>query len=219
MSFAQRFGEWAQRVREPDPRPRFHGDDPDPRYPSPRELRTFFSWILDIALHVGIVLATIDVLRGRGITLLIVAPAALLTYIVASFVNRVLIQRVLHASLGKALLGLIVIRRDNGDQVPLGQLTSLFFLRGAALLLDAAMDEEDHLSTVRRRDVKALRAKRSDKPLIEPALYPPHHPTPWPAAPTPGGAYHQPYPNPAPPQHGWPAANSVPPHQRSSSQR
>ncbi|MEV0252097.1 hypothetical protein AB0H76_36310 [Nocardia sp. NPDC050712] len=231
MSFKQRLGEWAQRVREPEPRPRFHGDDPDPRYPSPRELRTLFSWILDVALNVGAVFAVLHLMQSSGQDGLLLLPALPLAYLVTAFTNRVLVQRVLHASLGKILVGLVVIRRDNGGWVPLGNLTSAFFLRGLALLLDAggAEDESDHLSVVRRRDVKALRANGTHKPLISPAdtrplpgQQPPHLGQPYPQQPphaNPPGGYQPQYPsqpNNQPPQqyprqYPPPAANNRPP--------
>ncbi|MFC9892282.1 hypothetical protein ACFVMC_01190 [Nocardia sp. NPDC127579] len=203
------FREWAQRVRDPDPQPRYHGDDRDPRYPSPRELRKVFAYLADVALHLAVAFAVFLQLDDRG-TLLAIG-ATVLAYLTASFTNRVVVQRILHGTIGKALFGLVLIRRDTGGRVRLGQLLGMFFVRGLVTIVAVivlqdvpdAEDESDNTSVVRRRDVTALR--RTGRTGQQPPAPPqPQYPPPNQHPPQHYSPQHRYLQQQYPPQHRYP---------------
>lgn len=155
-------GRGLQRVNnylEAPPRgPRYHGDKNDPRYPSPREWRVFFAPIIDIALHAGLAATVLIKVSGlAGVALAIVA------YVVVSFVHTVVVQRITHATVGKAVFGLVLIRGNDGNWPTTGRLIVWYFVRVLITALTLADgfggsgDPDPHLVAVRRRDVNALR--------------------------------------------------------------
>lgn len=105
-----------------------YGAPRDPRYPSPRRLRRFLAFLIDVAVHVGGAVAAYESLAwlpedAYGLAIV----AAVMMYIGLSFVHRTFIQRLCHATVGKALTGLYVIRDDTGAPATLGLLTAQWF--------------------------------------------------------------------------------------------
>ncbi|MGW5714990.1 RDD family protein [Amycolatopsis sp. NPDC003865] len=95
--------------------PPAHADGRDPRYPSPRALRELLGALLEFVVHVGVAVASaVVVQRTPAATPTAVTLTVIGTFLVVSFADRVIAQRVFAASLGKALLGLRVIRYDTG---------------------------------------------------------------------------------------------------------
>lgn len=105
--------------------PDAHGDEDDPRYPSPRVLRETIGFTIDVILHVG----------GAGaifqIALQIPHPPkvadlavlwAVLAFLGLSIGDRIVLQRITGTTVGKALVGLCTIRRDDGGPPTLRQL-------------------------------------------------------------------------------------------------
>lgn len=100
-----------------------HGDEDDPRYPSPRALRDALGQTIDIVVTVAVgVAAALAAIsshvvpdRLRLLDYLIGAAVAL----VASFVVRVPVQAALGASPGRRLFGLRAIRPSDGGRVTL----------------------------------------------------------------------------------------------------
>lgn len=102
-----------------------HGGKDDPRYPSPFNLRTVLGFTLDLALHLACAVAAFIVLSrnatlSNALLVLVAAPAAFLG---ASILHRIFVQRVFHTTLGKALVGLRLIRDDTGGPPTLWSLT------------------------------------------------------------------------------------------------
>jgi RDD family len=105
--------------------PARHGGPEDPRYTSPQDLRRAVGFTIDLLLHLACAVGAFLVL-SRSTTLanpfvvLLAAPAA---FIAASIVHRIFVQRVFHTTIGKALVGLRLIRDDTGGPPTLGSLT------------------------------------------------------------------------------------------------
>lgn len=143
--------------------PRYHGADNDPRYPSPRELRTFAAVTVDVLLHFGVAFAVAADIENVLFAVLV----GVIAYIAASFVHTVLFQRFFGATLGKLLFGVVVIRGVDGRRPTLWNLLRAFFFRAFlavfGLLADGSIDYDtygDFLSIVRSRDVRALRSRQ-----------------------------------------------------------
>ncbi|WP_227998677.1 RDD family protein [Nocardia australiensis] len=140
---------------------KFHGDTNDPRYPSPRELRSHVAVLVDMLLHAGVALAVVG--RDTG---LVWAALLVVVYAAASFIHTTVIQRITHATLGKAVVGLVLIRGSDGDRPSFGRLLEWYFLRVFLTIGGMIFDDEDpwqaeygrNLVAVRRRDFAALRA-------------------------------------------------------------
>lgn len=101
----------------PGPLPGRHGGDGDPRYPSPRQARRAVAFAADVMVHLVIAVgatAAVARLPAAGYPLWWPAGAFVGAYAVASFAHRVLLQAAFHATAGKALTGLRVIRDDDG---------------------------------------------------------------------------------------------------------
>ncbi|MDG3012632.1 RDD family protein [Rhodococcus sp. D2-41] len=94
-----------------------HGDAGDSRYPSATGLRTASAFVLDCILHAAPMVA-LFVLITQGSSLAAQFPQlklwAVISWPILSFVDRVVIQRILHATVGKALFGLVAIRPRDG---------------------------------------------------------------------------------------------------------
>ncbi|MBB5914766.1 hypothetical protein BJY24_003633 [Nocardia transvalensis] len=133
------------------PRPsKYHGDEDDPRYPSPRFLRSIGAVVVDVAVHGGIAFAV----GSSGTPGIVTGALAVAAYLVASFVNTTLVQWVLRASVGKALFGLAVIRGKDGGRPTFGNLLVWYFLRGINLALENSSDGYQQVVAVRRRDIR-----------------------------------------------------------------
>lgn len=113
------------------PTPDTHGGVDDPRYPSPRVLRETIGFTIDVILHVG----------GAGaifqIALQIPHPPkvadlavlwAILAFLGLSIGDRIVLQRITGTTVGKALVGLCMIRCDNGGPPTLRQLIRQWLL-------------------------------------------------------------------------------------------
>ena len=97
------------------PLPPTHASGRDPRYPSPHASRELLGALLEFAAHVVVaVIAAVVVQRTPAATPTTVTLTLIGVFVAASFADRVLVQRLFAASLGKALLGLRVIRYDTG---------------------------------------------------------------------------------------------------------
>jgi uncharacterized RDD family membrane protein YckC len=110
----------------------------DPRFPSSRLLRSCLAFVIDFALHFGAAAGTLwafhhlSALTSFHLVLLPVLGA----WILASVLNRIFVQRGMQATVGKAALGLRVIRDDTGMRPGLGLLARKWFQSlGAAIEL------------------------------------------------------------------------------------
>ncbi|HEU5107655.1 MAG TPA: RDD family protein [Micromonosporaceae bacterium] len=96
--------------------PARHADEGDPRYPSRRRFRYGLSIAIDVVMHLFWAFLTIGILlEDPDRSDLVIFLGGFAAYFAVSFVNRVLVQRAAHATLGKALTGLRTIRDDTGD--------------------------------------------------------------------------------------------------------
>ncbi|MDG3012641.1 RDD family protein [Rhodococcus sp. D2-41] len=152
-----------------DAQPRRFGERADLRYPSPKTLRWIASSAVDFVLHAVPMLAVFaavayDPTLAKTFPLLQVW--ALVSWPALSMLNRIVIQAIFHATVGKALFGLVVIRPEDGRWPSFGRLTKAWFLYllvllilAACILGDAAGDggpsSDFTLSTVRRTDAMA----------------------------------------------------------------
>ena len=85
---------------------------------------------------------------------------ALLAFIVTSFVHRTLVQRVFQTTIGKAIFGLVLIRRSDGQPPNLWDLLLAWLvgvLKCAIAPLANDFETDTALPAVRRRDVRRLR--------------------------------------------------------------
>jgi hypothetical protein len=113
----------------------------DPRFPSPRKLRTVCAFAIDLVLPLATFTAiAVDLTPGTTPHLKMAAllPALALTAVL-SFTNRVILQRLFRTSIGKALFGLCVISRSDGDRPKLGQL-AWAWLAGIGLAIGTAFN-------------------------------------------------------------------------------
>ncbi|QLY31908.1 RDD family protein [Nocardia huaxiensis] len=144
------------------PMPAKYGADGDPRYPSPRKLRRSIAFFVDWILHLGIVGAIIVFAPHSALTL---ALAVLVVWPLVSFLHRTAFQGLFHATLGKLLCGLVIIRQQDGGWVQFSTLVRFWF-RGFYITVLSLMSgggevdgwDPEFPSVVRRRDVKALAA-------------------------------------------------------------
>jgi hypothetical protein len=168
------------------------GDEPRPgkdcsidpaRYPSPRKLRRVLSFVLDMVLHlacgviVALALSPMFSVRPTVTPLWVHRPGevdlnfnpvvTVAFWLLASFVDRVAIQTVVHTTVGKAVFGLVALAPD-GDGFPsFGRLlknwsTGLWLIVFA--LGDAAGPDDDgqyFLPAVRWRDLSRAGAAGS----------------------------------------------------------
>ncbi|WP_215547066.1 RDD family protein [Amycolatopsis sp. CA-230715] len=125
-----------KRLREYGPPSNFHGwgkhgEDGDPRYPSPRGWRVGVGFLIDLLLHAGggagAALAVAKVPRfeqfsGNAI------PIGIGAFVVLSLVHRIFVQWAVTTTLGKALCGLRLVRDDTGGRPTLWRLTKDWLL-------------------------------------------------------------------------------------------
>lgn len=117
--------------------PRDHGGTKGPRYPSPTTLRHCIGVAIDVVIHGGVGFAVTEAMAGRSAYALLFGIGA---FLVLSIVHRILLQRVFWTTLGKALVGLRLIRADTGGPPTLGALLKAWFYGlfvSIALALDA----------------------------------------------------------------------------------
>ncbi|MBF6172616.1 RDD family protein [Nocardia blacklockiae] len=115
-----------------------HGRLSDPDYPSPRKLRRVLAFVVDVAIHLacgiggGIAASpgfSAAALRAADWKHLGVNTGAVVgLWLLASFVNRVVVQAVFHTTVGKALFGLVILRPDTGKLPGFGRLLAAWLL-------------------------------------------------------------------------------------------
>lgn len=144
-----------------------HGAEGDPRYPSPRQLRRAVAFAVDFLLHFGCGVGTFYGTQHIPALDNLIGLWALLGWIAASLINRVLIQWAFATTVGKAIFGLRVVRKDGG-RPRLGQLV-IAWLVGLTYVVDAlsifgdgsgiGLDGKKYfLAAVRMKDVRMLRS-------------------------------------------------------------
>ena len=144
-----------------------HGSEGDPRYPSPRKLRRALAFTLELLLHFGVGVAAFYGTQHIPKLDNLIGLWALLAWIAASLLDRVLIQWAFCTTVGKALFGLRVVRKDGG-RPRLGQLI-VAWLVGLTYTVDAlsilgdgsgiGLDGKKYfLPAVRMKDVRLLRS-------------------------------------------------------------
>lgn len=107
-----------------------HGDGLDPRYPSARRVRWVSAFLVDWVLHAGPMIAVFAVLAQHPAWEGDVPQArlwALISWPILSFTDRVLLQGFCHATIGKLLFGLVVIRPEDGGWPSFGRLVKVWF--------------------------------------------------------------------------------------------
>lgn len=157
-----------------------HGEKDDPRYPSPRRLRRALAFVVDFALTflVGVVGGFVafggDISYGRfhlhlpervhlGAVSHYGGLSMLGLVLAVSFANRVLIQWIARATVGKALFGLWVVDPSDGRRASLW-LNVKSWLMTLVVLAEAigststgAGGGHRFPAAVRMRDVRALK--------------------------------------------------------------
>ena len=164
----------------PDAAPRIRsGSLKDTNYPSPRKLRRVAAFIVDFALHLllgigaALVVApgfTPEALRAQELQHIGFNPfIALCCWLAVSFVDRVLLQAIIHTTIGKALFGLVAIQPDSDRYPTFGRLltTWLFHLYLPLAILGDGIgpddDENYFMTAVRRRDVRTRKRQPCKK--------------------------------------------------------
>ena len=135
-----------------------HGAKGDPRYPSPRRLRQWLAFAVDVLLHTAVA-AVVFVGLDRTVDSFAALVGAVVAYILVSFIHRTLFQWYFHATTGKMLFGLLAIRPEDGRWLRFPTLLrfwGLGFVVSALSLFDLYVpDNEQFINTVRRCDVNA----------------------------------------------------------------
>ncbi|MGY0501449.1 RDD family protein [Nocardia sp. FBN12] len=156
------------------PKGPLHGGLDDDRFPSPRKLRRTLAYLLDIVAHVAIGLGMyfvsspdtqFAVMHQEWTTLQINWVAVIGFSLLASFIDRVVLQAMTHTTIGKAVFGLVIIDRDTGRYPRFRWLLASWLVSGLlAIQLPFALielggigperPERYMLPAVRRRDVR-----------------------------------------------------------------
>jgi len=143
--------------------PNRHGMHGDPRYPSPRRLRRATAFAIDWLLHIGVAIGLSAVCEALPELAPWSFAAAVSSWIAVSFVHRTVLQSVFHATAGKALCGLCILKPD-GSWPGFGFLTKWWVIGTFSTVLVAVSgaggdsDTEDDWfpPVVRLRDVRRL---------------------------------------------------------------
>ncbi len=147
-----------------------HGSISDPRYPSPRTLRRVSAFTLDVTVHLACGLA-LGVLTSPNFSLAALYAGdrghlglnvglVILGWLIASLVDRVVVQAIVHTTVGKALFGLVALRPDTGTYPSFGRLLAIWLFDVYLPLAIAGNaigpDHPEHyfLTAVRRRDMR-----------------------------------------------------------------
>ncbi|MEV0031047.1 hypothetical protein [Nocardia sp. NPDC050793] len=99
--------------KSPNFLPKYHGEEGDTRYPSPRKLRSLGATLIDFVLQFGSIVA-------MGLPLVMVeiprpySYSVLLIPVVVLGGNRILLPKWVHASVGELIFGLVEIRGSDG---------------------------------------------------------------------------------------------------------
>jgi uncharacterized RDD family membrane protein YckC len=109
-------------ITSPRDLPAEHGAEDDPRYPSPTKCRAALSFVLDLVAHLAIAYAvTVALLKSQlagsaprdGF---VVVVGVAIVFVVVSIVDRVFVQWMFQATIGKMVTALRVIRSDTGGR-------------------------------------------------------------------------------------------------------
>ncbi len=148
-----------------------HGGLDDSTFPSPRKLRRTLAYALDVALHlaigVGVVFFTDEATRHAVTHREWNSPqlawwAVIGYFLLASFVDRVVLQSVTRTTLGKAVFGLVVIDRETGRYPRARRLLAAWLIgviMPLLLLGDSSVPERPErylLPAVRRTDARRV---------------------------------------------------------------
>ncbi|WP_181063236.1 RDD family protein [Nocardia nova] len=147
-----------------------HGSRSDPNYPSPRMVRRVSAFVLDATIHLacGVTLgvlasphfSTAALRAGDREHLGLNIGLVVLGWLAASLVDRVVIQAVVHTTVGKSLFGLVALRPDTGRYPSFGRLLAIWlfdvYLPLAIIGNGIGPDHPEHyfLTAVRRRDIR-----------------------------------------------------------------
>lgn len=116
--------------------PAKHGGDDDPRYPSPHSFRFGLGFTIDLVLHLACAVGMVVVSRDHTLPFGVILLAGPATFVAVSIVHRVIVQRVAHTTLGKALTGVQYLRDDTGGAPTLGALTKAWFTGALMAILN-----------------------------------------------------------------------------------
>lgn len=159
------------RMDNPSTTPAHHGDNGDPRYPSPTRLRWISAFVVDWLIHAGPMIAVFAIFAHDPSLVERFPPAqfsALVSWPVLSYIDRTVVQRLFHGTIGKLLFGLVVIRPEDGRWPGLGRLNKVWFLGLVFWIIlalntfgnyigsgNSGADLDFILPTVRRKDVSS----------------------------------------------------------------
>ncbi|MFI5501640.1 RDD family protein [Nocardia asteroides] len=161
----------------PEP-PGKHGGLDDTTFPSPRKLRRTLAYLLDVVVHLAIGFGAVflsDEVTRHAVThqdwnsTQIKWWTMIGYFLLASFVDRVVLQSVTRTTLGKAVFGLVVIDRDTGRYPRARRLLAAWLIgviMPVLVLGDSSVPERPErylLPAVRRRDARQVFRTRSDR--------------------------------------------------------
>ncbi|GLY69175.1 RDD family protein [Amycolatopsis taiwanensis] len=107
--------------------PAKHGRASDPRYPSPSSFRFGVGFAIDLLLHLAAAVGTLGALAGLpNVPFWYPLLGGVGAYVALSIINRIFVQWAFQATVGKALVGLCMIRDDTGGRPTLWSLTKLW---------------------------------------------------------------------------------------------
>lgn len=112
-------------ANEPNFLPKYHGDEGDTRYPSPRALRRLAANLIDLVLAIGSVFVTLALMAGfmfegaeqpgvLGAVLSVLGFATPLVPVLVIGGNWILLPYRVHATVGGLIFGLVRIRGSDG---------------------------------------------------------------------------------------------------------
>jgi hypothetical protein len=119
-------------------KPKRHGAIDDPDYPSPRKLRRTLGFALDILIHIAAGVAVSVALAPESARYALLhrdwhdihaIPAlAVVYFLAASLVDRVIIQAIVHTTIGKAVFSLVALRPDTGRYPSFWRLLAIWLM-------------------------------------------------------------------------------------------
>ncbi|MFD8493001.1 RDD family protein [Amycolatopsis sp. NPDC059657] len=110
----------------------------DPRYPSPRRLRQWLAFPIDMVVHLGAAFAVGTAAFAAGVSAGMTILVSCGAFVGFSFADRVFLQRACGATVGKLLTGLCVIRCDNGERPTVRLLIRQWFI-GVFMIVASAL--------------------------------------------------------------------------------
>nr|CEL22269.1 hypothetical protein [Kibdelosporangium sp. MJ126-NF4]CTQ93051.1 hypothetical protein [Kibdelosporangium sp. MJ126-NF4] len=104
--------------------PAVHGANNDPRYPSKRALRMILSFLIDLAVHIGVPVGVAYALdmREPGLTSGQFGMVCVLGFLALSILDRIFLQWAARVTVGKVVTALRTIREDTGGRPTFGML-------------------------------------------------------------------------------------------------